>query len=621
MAVSNERLFQWISETCSTEFDRAKKLISNKKDSIDLKNDETVYKAAEILENLLEEFNTMISEDNSNYRCQLVMLFLHYNLVSIYDKINYSSAVERHVRSCIEVIRTKLGIYFLVDDYNSNDELTNIINGESNIPSSVNNKNRHKPIQCEQLFQMDPKVWSLTEVEAFQKQPPSENDYTLMEQDHIYTLYYFAQVYQNLGNSSDSANYCHSTLRLQYKYLQGDKVDHEFPYVDHIDWALNSAKLSQYFSANEDYDTARHLMCCARKVLLDSHIKYQTLHEERWKKAGADLDRIEVKYCLTILIESNKLMQNDKLKLNPYAEYQFKAYLLDDPQIAEDELELPKFPVKNNHMARSTVKYALDKIESAKKIYTINDQASQYAECIFDNSAIYDAAILFEEEKTICCKMNKRRIDMFEGLLSELNPQYFQSICRKIHFEIGEIYIRQISLKRTTHEWEVKVVPDDKDKAEKVLSEMRKQNQLVTQAFNHLYRFISSFEAFNSPIKNFALNVHHPLPPLKEIELLKMPSRIKLTDESEEEFYLEQIFNAYVALAGIFRQEVTTSANVLVRNWYKSKKYCIELRDYLLRNPDQKDKYFSVYHDQFEQLLKMVEMLPMAIESLICNET
>jgi len=137
---------------------------------------------------------------------------------------------------------------------------------------------------------------------------------------HTMTLYFFAQVYQHTGELSESARYCHQTLRNQYRYLGTD--DAASLSVDHIEWALNAATLAGFFTSNEQYPVARHMMCAARKVLLDADQKTQ--QEERWQKASADLDRIEVRYCLTLLEDSYHLMQADKLKDYPSVPYEFK---------------------------------------------------------------------------------------------------------------------------------------------------------------------------------------------------------------------------------------------------------------------------------------------------------
>ena len=130
----------------------------------------------------------------------------------------------------------------------------------------------------------------------------------------------------------------------------------------------------------------------------------------------------------------------------------FSAFLLNDPVIAEAEAKLPIFPVRNYTEAKSVVKYALSAIESAKKFFTINERASDFVDCTFDHSSIFGSTVPFEPEIDNRCKMIKRRIDMLEALTTELNPQYFLQHCRKIQYELGDIYSQQVSLKYAVHE-------------------------------------------------------------------------------------------------------------------------------------------------------------------------
>ena len=129
-----------------------------------------------------------------------------------------------------------------------------------------------------------------------------------------------------------------------------------------------------------------------------------------------------------------------------------RSFLLNDPAEEEAELKLPSFPARNYAEAKSVVKYALTTIESAKKFFTLNERASDYVDCTFDHSSIFGAIVPFEPEIDNRCKMIKRRIDMLEALSNELNPQYFLQHCRKIHYELGDIYSQQVSLKYAQHE-------------------------------------------------------------------------------------------------------------------------------------------------------------------------
>ena len=77
--------------------------------------------------------------------------------------------------------------------------------------------------------------------------------------DKLYTLtlYYLAQIYGLDMNHHKSAEYCHMTLRRQ--------LNHDD--LDHIDWALNAATLSQFFMEKNAFNLARHHLAAATYIL------------------------------------------------------------------------------------------------------------------------------------------------------------------------------------------------------------------------------------------------------------------------------------------------------------------------------------------------------------------
>ena len=66
------------------------------------------------------------------------------------------------------------------------------------------------------------------------------------EDTFTHTTYYMAQVLTHVDETDKSAEYCHITLQRQ---LQSDSLDH-------IDWAMNAATLSQFYITQNSYDVA-----------------------------------------------------------------------------------------------------------------------------------------------------------------------------------------------------------------------------------------------------------------------------------------------------------------------------------------------------------------------------
>ena len=177
------------------------------------------------------------------------------------------------------------------------------------------------PLTLQDLLSADPAAQTIAQLSAHLKPLPSDDsaaaaagDCSEIGKSYTMTIYYLAQAYQQMGEYAQSARYCHQTLRRQYHWLERPgQMASAGAGVDHIEWALNAATLSQYFAANEQYAVARHLIACARHVWRATPEAMKTAEEERWRKAGADLDRIEVKYCLTLLDESFRLLATGEM--------------------------------------------------------------------------------------------------------------------------------------------------------------------------------------------------------------------------------------------------------------------------------------------------------------------
>lgn len=102
--------------------------------------------------------------------------------------------------------------------------------------------------------------------------------------------------------------------------------------------------------------------------------------------------------------------------------------------------------------AKGVIKHALAAIDSAKRFFTLSERASDHVDLVFDHSSVFGSLVPFEPSLENRCKMVKRRIDMLEALAGELNPQYFLEHCRKIHYELGDIYSQQVGLKYIANE-------------------------------------------------------------------------------------------------------------------------------------------------------------------------
>lgn len=86
-------------------------------------------------------------------------------------------------------------------------------------------------------------------------------------------------------------------------------------------------------------------------------------------------------------------------------------------------------------------------ITDAKQFYVLDGHCTDHVELIQDHSKAFKTLAFFELDFERQCKMHKRRIDMLEGTLKELNTQFYLMICRQLMYEIAETYSAMLDLK------------------------------------------------------------------------------------------------------------------------------------------------------------------------------
>lgn len=336
------------------------------------------------------------------------------------------------------------------------------------------------------------------------------------ESIHTHTLYYLAQVYAKLDKSSLSARYCHMTLQRQLQ--AGD--------CNQVDWALNAATLSQYYLSSEKFEEARHCLASGSLIFESSKKDSDKLSEqddELQHQREADIDRCWIKYGLGLLETSRDKMLSEiqednnedetqtgcsarETKVNSAshnADKQCEGSPMqecgtleqnenEDKTFQQFPLELTPYEEKVTDKlvrtfgdARKIFLFIVDKINSARKFYTLDSHASDAVEIIQDHSRAYKLLAFFELDMSRQCKMHKRRIDMLSSLLKELNPQYYLLVCRQIMFELAETYSDMVDLKITLIEME---------RTRATAYSTSKINKLVSQSIEKYQDYINSLK-------------------------------------------------------------------------------------------------------------------------------
>ncbi|XP_072236492.1 KIF-binding protein [Leuresthes tenuis] len=286
---------------------------------------------------------------------------------------------------------------------------------------------------------------------------------------YTHTMYYLAQVYQNLGQTARAATYCHSTLQRQLQLNQ----------FNPIEWALNAATLSQYYITKGRYMEGRHCLAAATVIsglagdvpseAAAQESETESERREHLRQKRAEIARCWIKYCLNLLQDAKKLLEDnigeldtdrqDELKRARRREEEEeekgrKSTLLFgsedtfDSIIGVEEKVSCLLPLDFTE-ARAVFLVGQNYVTQAKDYFQMDGYVTDHIEILQDHSALFQALAFFEEDLERRCKMHKRRVDMLEPICNDLNSQYYLLIRRQMMFELAETYNEMMDLKLT----------------------------------------------------------------------------------------------------------------------------------------------------------------------------
>jgi hypothetical protein len=117
-------------------------------------------------------------------------------------------------------------------------------------------------------------------------------------------------------------------------------------------------------------------------------------------------------------------------------------------EIDPDLLSIPDEVCKNFDESRSIFLPGQRFFNKAKRVYyTLNEHCTDYAEINQDLSQMHKVLIFFETDSERQFKMHKRRVDLLEELVKELNISVYKLLVRQLLFEVAEIYSSMMDIK------------------------------------------------------------------------------------------------------------------------------------------------------------------------------
>lgn len=373
-----------------------------------------------------------------------------------------------------------------------------------------------------------------------------------------WTVYYLAQVFEKRGESEEAAIKCTETLVRQ----------HKTPDCDPMDWSVNAATLSQFYACHNQYRTARRLLALSQAKLNKVHDEGNDLLDKR----RADLDRIFIKYYMMLMdVEDNDEVEDkDSAVLSSIV----------DPEADGLELDIWGSRVDSYESAVRVFQAANKRLEEAISYFTLNEHASDHADCVLDQSKLYLLLTRHQTDGAKICKLHKRRVDLLQKLLSQLNPVYFMPHVRQILFELGETYSEMVHYK---------LLELNKTQDQQVMrSTAVKVNGLISKGIDHFQRFVQS---------------------LQDKQTGRMPERLDQED-------VRPVLVAWFTMGRLHTKRITSYANEQLQMWSECESCYEQVVDYVDKNPD--------HEPLVEKEVKVMrEMLPLIPEKkkLILSST
>ncbi|CAG9579010.1 unnamed protein product [Danaus chrysippus] len=382
-------------------------------------------------------------------------------------------------------------------------------------------------------------------------------DFMILEKAHTLTLYYMAQIYGSLKENLKSAIYCHVTLRRQLQYSD----------YEPIEWSLNSAALSQYFAEQNGFFQSRHHLAAASTILEQYEAKLLESESnddaylakmETFKHRSADVARCWAKYCLLLMTASKARLMSDADNLpdsitGTNVLDMSNLALEDNEKLIFQDLDVTKYESKIVDKFLLTYQDARDVflccqtwLNKAKEYYKLDSLASDYIELIQDSSQSYSYLAFFEEDDERRAKMHKRRIDMLEDLIKEINPTYYLQYCRQLWYELGEVYSEILN---------IKLDKLNKSKEKPTPHLLKKVNMLCEKSIENYDHFLNSVKDKNGDMPaKLEFDMIRPVISAYAFIGRNSMKRIAL-DKNIQLYHVKKSYDSYQAVVDICKRD------------------------------------------------------------------
>ncbi|XP_067129149.1 KIF-binding protein [Centruroides vittatus] len=467
------------------------------------------YEARKLLQELDSDLN--INKINDADLTVLLLSLINYDLGIIAIDTDEIFEGEECFKKCLEYIKDNdCSPKYCILCMKALNQLGILWSGRNELKKACEYLKKAENIYKQYLAE-NPSVIPIDAVQLFLNNSNNEQGSVIFEKVYTHTLYYLAQVYKNLEENETAALYCFNTLQRQ---LETDDYDP-------IEWSLNSATLSQYYFASDNLSASRHFLACAEYILSIFEKKVESKgekNEEQWDKikhCKASIARCWINYGLFIFTISEQEVllraakkdgdnfkeENEKRHLSdPINEDQY--VLIDSPEVKKIEQNITNQYILNFEKARIVFHSVQNWLKVAKDYFTLDGHTTDYVQLTQDSSRLYKLLAFFESNADRQCKMHKRRIDLLEEILQQLNPQFYLLICRQLMFELAETYSEIMDIK-------LSIMKNDESRQSSSHA-IKKVNALIFKAVHYFEKFIDTLKENNKLPEKFAEDVVRP---------------------------------------------------------------------------------------------------------------
>lgn len=563
--------------------DRYTKVLALLEDKLEDKSEpyRNKYSALEILKSLLDELQ---NAENSDPRIVPLLGVVYLNLGIVSIETEDLKSGEEYLSTCLRTLEDKESSPDCILSVISALNQLGIVWSRRDEPKKAKNLLDHAKLIYEKYKSTestDPIGMSaLFGVQDGVESEPKET----MEKLHTLTLYYLAQIHGSLENYFESAVYCHETLSRQLGHKDFDMVE----------WALNAATLSQFFMEKSSFSKAKHHLGAATYILDTYKDSLEKSDEEKkeneearaaawenYKHRNADVARCWAKYGIALLSASrDRLLKNaEKDELPEVPEVPVDSFKNLEFETIEKDVEMVVADVTDQYLldfgdARVVFLKVQRWLDEAKDFYTLENHASDYVQVVQDMSQAYKYLAFFEGEDDRRAKMHKRRVDVLEGVVKELNPTYYQAACRELWMELGETYSDILDIKLD------RLRAMEERPSPKVLAKI---NELSVKAIENFQKFVDSVMQENHKGSG------------------KIPEEMARPVLCAH-FHLGRLYNAFISPDKKVQLE-------------KSKK-CLKAYLYLVNYCEKDEKAREAMAEELNVCKELVELLPLKIRKL-----